>query len=203
MRCVYVIAASGYWVYECTSPCDRIRPLGRYPFAVSLSAISCAVFSLNGFAPSDLAAIFAILPPAPINGTAAARETAAPPQLPRDVDLPNRQLTVVRSEWKGHVTPPKGGRLRRVPLAERLAQALRDARASPRAPRAASGRRPIPEPEGCPDPRAARVARACRRASTSCSTPSALTSPCVGRRPARFRSWPATRTWRRRCGTCT
>jgi integrase len=45
-----------------------------------------------------------------------------------DVDLAKRQLTVARSEWKGHVTTPKGGRLRYVPLTHRLAEALREAR---------------------------------------------------------------------------
>ena len=45
-----------------------------------------------------------------------------------DVDLAKRQLTVARSEWKGHVTMPKGGRLRYVPLTRRLTDALRDAR---------------------------------------------------------------------------
>jgi integrase len=46
----------------------------------------------------------------------------------RDVDLHKRQLCVQRSEWKGHVTVPKGGRLRYVPLTIRLATALRDHR---------------------------------------------------------------------------
>ena len=46
----------------------------------------------------------------------------------RDVDLDKRQLTVARSEWKGHVTAPKGGKLRRVPLTTRLEQALRKVR---------------------------------------------------------------------------
>jgi integrase len=45
-----------------------------------------------------------------------------------DVSLHKRQLCVVRSEWKGHVTIPKGGRLRYVPLTKRLTEALRDAR---------------------------------------------------------------------------
>jgi integrase len=45
-----------------------------------------------------------------------------------DIDLAKRQLTVARSEWKGHVTTPKGGRLRYVPLTRRLTDALRDAR---------------------------------------------------------------------------
>ena len=35
------------------------------------------------------------------------------------------QLWVRRSEWKGHVTTPKGGRPRLVPLTRRLAAALR------------------------------------------------------------------------------
>jgi integrase len=46
----------------------------------------------------------------------------------RDVDLSKRQLCIQRSEWKGHVTAPKGGRLRYVPLTTRLASALRDHR---------------------------------------------------------------------------
>jgi integrase len=45
-----------------------------------------------------------------------------------DVDLHKRQLCVARSEWKGHVTMPKGGRLRYVPLTRRLTDALRDSR---------------------------------------------------------------------------
>jgi integrase len=45
-----------------------------------------------------------------------------------DVDLTKRQLCVERSDWKGHVTVPKGGRLRYVPLTDRLVRALRAAR---------------------------------------------------------------------------
>lgn len=45
-----------------------------------------------------------------------------------DVDLAKRQLCVARSEWKGHVTMPKGGRLRYVPLTRRLTAALREHR---------------------------------------------------------------------------
>jgi Phage integrase family len=41
-----------------------------------------------------------------------------------DVDLSKRQLRIERSVWKGHVTVPKGGRLRYVPLTTRLANAL-------------------------------------------------------------------------------
>ncbi len=42
----------------------------------------------------------------------------------QDVDLTARRLTVERSEWHGHVTVPKGGRPRRVPMTERLMRAL-------------------------------------------------------------------------------
>jgi hypothetical protein len=44
------------------------------------------------------------------------------------VDLAKRQLAVARSEWKGHVTATKGGRVRYVPMTVRLADALRQAR---------------------------------------------------------------------------
>jgi len=46
----------------------------------------------------------------------------------RDVDPQKRQVCVQRSDWKGHVTIPKGGRLRYVPLTVRLAAALREHR---------------------------------------------------------------------------
>jgi integrase len=46
----------------------------------------------------------------------------------RDVDFNNRQLSVARSEWKGHITAPKGGRVRHVPLTEQLTKALKAAR---------------------------------------------------------------------------
>jgi integrase len=46
----------------------------------------------------------------------------------RDVDLGKRQLCVQRSAWNGQVTAPKGGRLRYVPLTQRLAAALREHR---------------------------------------------------------------------------
>lgn len=42
-----------------------------------------------------------------------------------DVDLGKRQLCVRRSDWNGHVTAPKSGRLRHVPLTVRLTDALR------------------------------------------------------------------------------
>ena len=45
-----------------------------------------------------------------------------------DIDLPNRQLCVLRSDWNGQVTVPKRGRFRRVPLTRRLVGALREHR---------------------------------------------------------------------------
>ena len=41
-----------------------------------------------------------------------------------DVDLRRRAMNVQRSDWDGHVTPPKSGHSRRVPLTVRLAEAL-------------------------------------------------------------------------------
>lgn len=45
-----------------------------------------------------------------------------------DVDLHARRLTVQRSDWCGHVTVPKGGRSRRLPMTERLTRALKASR---------------------------------------------------------------------------
>ena len=55
-----------------------------------------------------------------------------------DVDFAKRQLCVQRSEWHRHVTTPKGGRLRYVPMTARLATALRAHR------QAKSGTRAVP-----------------------------------------------------------
>jgi integrase len=45
----------------------------------------------------------------------------------RDVELGARRLTVQRAEWLGHVTVPKGGRSRRLPMTQRLTAALKAA----------------------------------------------------------------------------
>jgi integrase len=45
-----------------------------------------------------------------------------------DVDLHARRLTVQRSDWRGHVTVPKGGRARRLPMTQRLTSALKASR---------------------------------------------------------------------------
>jgi integrase len=60
-----------------------------------------------------------------------------------DVDLHKRQLTVQQSEWKGHVTATKGGRLRYFPMTERLAEALK-------ALRHLRGKRVLVQPNGEP-----------------------------------------------------
>ncbi len=46
----------------------------------------------------------------------------------KDVDLSRRQVCVRCSDWNGHVTVPKGGRIRHVPLTKRLARALTEHR---------------------------------------------------------------------------
>jgi len=46
----------------------------------------------------------------------------------RDIDLAARRLTVERSDWQGHVTVPKGGRSRQLPMTQRLTAALKAAR---------------------------------------------------------------------------
>ena len=45
-----------------------------------------------------------------------------------DVNFTKQQLCIQRSDWHGHVTAPKGGRLRNVPMTTRLASALRERR---------------------------------------------------------------------------
>jgi integrase len=46
----------------------------------------------------------------------------------RDVDPTARRLTVQRSDWLGHVTVPKGGRSRQLPMTQRLTAALKAGR---------------------------------------------------------------------------
>jgi len=78
-----------------------------------------------------------------------------------DVDLAKRQLCVRRSEWRGQVSSPKSGRLRYVPLTQRLGQALREHRHL-------KGSRVLCEDDGTPLTNQRlqyRVKRAARRAS--------------------------------------
>ena len=76
-----------------------------------------------------------------------------------DLDLDKRHLCVQRSDWKGQVTVPKGGRLRHIPLTTRLAAALRDHRhlRGGGAGAVPEGRTP-PDAEDCARLRAARSA---------------------------------------------
>ena len=60
-----------------------------------------------------------------------------------DIDLAKRQLCVQRSEWRGHVTAPKSGRLRYVPMTTRLTNALREHRHL-------CGARVVSQPAGSP-----------------------------------------------------
>lgn len=82
-----------------------------------------------------------------------------------DVDLGKRQLCVQRSQWRGHVTTPKGGRLRYVPLTARLATALREHRHL-RSPRVVGQRDGLPLTQ---DMVADHVTRAARRAQLTVS----------------------------------
>ena len=80
-----------------------------------------------------------------------------------DVDLAKRQLCVQRSDWEGHITVPKGGRLRYVPLTVRLGAALREHRHL-------SGPRVLCQPDGSPLTRRMvqrGIARVARRAGLS------------------------------------
>jgi integrase len=60
-----------------------------------------------------------------------------------DLDLDKQQLRVERSDWKGHVTSTKGGRVRFVPLTRRLAMTLREHRHL-------RGRRVLTQADGTP-----------------------------------------------------
>jgi len=122
----------------------------------------------------------------------------------RDVDLTARRLTVQRSDWLGHVTAPKGGRLRCLPMTQRLTLALRQARHL-------RSDRVLCLPDGSPITRD-RVIKAIRSAQRAASVAEVFTSfgtrfcrtwRCAAHQLGRFRSWPDTRISRRRSGTCT
>ena len=123
-----------------------------------------------------------------------------------DVDLGKRQICVQRSDWKGHVTATKGGRLRYVPMTVRLASVLRDHRHLRTA-------RVLCQRDGSPLTQKIvqdHVRRSLRRAQLAeerrapiAATRSVRTSRCEGHRRARFRSWLDIRIWPRRSATCT
>src|SRR4051812_45783169 len=99
----------------------------------------------------------------------------------KDVDVEKRQLCVARSEWCGHVSVPKGGRIRYLPLTRRLAGALKSARHL-------RGPRVLCDETGKPLTRKmiqVLMRRSVRRANvkagvTSCATRSVHTWRCAG-----------------------
>ena len=121
-----------------------------------------------------------------------------------DVNLAKRQLCVARSDWRGHVSTPKSGRIRYVPLTKRLAAALQSARHL-RGPRVLCDDQGKPLSQKVVQVMMRRVAR---RANVnpdfiSCGTRSVRISRCGARRRGRFRSSPVIRISGRRSGTCT
>ena len=122
-----------------------------------------------------------------------------------DVDLVKRQMCIQRSEWRGHVTVPKGGRLRYVPMTARLASALREHRhlKSPRVLCLDDGSPLTQDVVGKCVPRPGGTRAFQPAAPTGSDTRSARTWRCVARRHERYRSSPDIRTSRRRSGTCT
>ena len=122
-----------------------------------------------------------------------------------DIDFAKRQLTVARSEWKGHVTMPKGGRLRYVPMTRRLTEALREAR-HPRGPRVLCDGTGKPAPaEGRPGAGTTDCQTGKREAGDSHPAALVLFAPgdAWGRQHGPSRNLQDTRTWGRRSVTCT
>lgn len=83
----------------------------------------------------------------------------------RDIDLHARRLTVQRSDWHGHVTVPKGGRSRCLPMTQRLTSALK-------ASRHLRSERVLSLPDGAPITRD-RVIKAIRSAQRVAAVPEA------------------------------
>ena len=116
-----------------------------------------------------------------------------------DVDLPKRQLCVQRSDWNGHITAPKNGRLRYIPLTVRLATALR-------AHRHLRGPLVLCQEDGSPLTRqdgpelelvAWRGVPACRTSAyTSCATRFAPIWRCGVPSSGPFKNWPGHATSR-------
>jgi len=122
-----------------------------------------------------------------------------------DVDLRERRLTVQRSDWCGHVTVPKGGRSRCLPMTQRLTEALKSARHL-RSPRV------LCLSDGTPYTRD-RVIKGIRWAQRLAGLPQAgvhilrhtfCSHLAMKGAPARaYRTWPDTRICRRLSATCT
>jgi integrase len=112
-----------------------------------------------------------------------------------DVILTKRQLCVARSDWRGHMSTPKGGRIRYVPLTKRLAGRAAGGETPSRSTCALRRRRETADAEGGPGDDA--TGRTASQRETGTSHPA---SSC---RRERFRSSPVTRISGRRSGTCT
>jgi integrase len=113
-----------------------------------------------------------------------------------DVNFETGKLTIERSDWKGHVTTTKGGRVRHVGMTRRLAVALQRCRSL-------RSRRVLCQDDGEPLTQKMvqdHVRRAARRVlrHTFCSH-----LAIRGRPRARFRSSQVIRTSPRRSGTYT
>ena len=130
---------------------------------------------------------------------------SAPMSLLRAPRRTLRQICVQRSEWNSHVTVPKGGRLRYVPMTVRLAAALREQRHLRSA-------RVLCHSDGSSlsaDELKHLVERASRRAHlnvcgfTCCGTHSVRTWGCVAHPRGPYRSSRDTRISRRRHGIRT
>ena len=128
----------------------------------------------------------------------------------RDVDFAGSRIRVRASYTNGHLTSPKSGKVRSVPMApdgRRGARAPRPARVlhRRRRPRLRRHRRRLPRRLSALEalPRGAGSAPACARcASTTSATPSARASSAWPTSAASRSGW-ATRTSRRPCSTST
>jgi integrase len=119
-----------------------------------------------------------------------------------DIDFAKRRLTVARSEWKGHVTMPKGGRIRYVPMTKRLTDTLREARHL-RGPRVLCDGQAA-HAEGHPGAGAAdRQTGECEAGDSHPAAHSVRTWLCEERQQGPSRNWLDTKTWVPRSATCT
>jgi integrase len=95
-----------------------------------------------------------------------------------DVDLVKRQFRVERSDWKGHVTATKGGRVRHVPMTIRLVTALREHRHLRATRVLCQSRRITTHTEDRPEPRLAiRTSGAARERGGASSAAHVLFAP--------------------------
>jgi integrase len=122
----------------------------------------------------------------------------------RDIELTSRRLTVQRSDWLSHVTVPKGGRSRQLPMTRRLTAALKSARHL-RSDRVLC----LSDGSAITRDRVIKAVRGAQRAAgidqgvQSFGTRSVRTWRWRERLHGPSRSWPVMRISRRRSVTCT